>query len=104
MVMMFVGGLCCCLTDYSYYSYCRKSTGQELFVPARTHSGKAVNSLTPECVPPGTKTSHSEDFLLAKHTSHKPIFPSSGMVSMDEHTPPPGASLEGVGRGRHRRV
>jgi hypothetical protein len=22
--------------DYSYYSYCKKSTGQEFFVPART--------------------------------------------------------------------
>ena len=22
--------------DYSYYSYCRKSTGREFFVPART--------------------------------------------------------------------
>ncbi len=24
------------MTDYSYYSYCRKSTGREFFVPART--------------------------------------------------------------------
>jgi hypothetical protein len=36
----------------------------------------------------------SEDFLLAKHTSHKhphhdgAVFPSSGMVLMEEHTPP----------------
>ena len=30
------GELCCCLTDYSYYSYSRKSTGREFFVPART--------------------------------------------------------------------
>ena len=29
------------------------------------------NSLTPKCVPAGTKNSCSEDFLLAKHTSHK---------------------------------
>ena len=31
----------------------------------------AFNSLTPTCVPAGTKNSRSEDFLLAKHTSHK---------------------------------
>ena len=24
------------MTDYSYYSYCRKSTGREFFVPVRT--------------------------------------------------------------------
>jgi hypothetical protein len=28
----------------------------------------------------------------------------SGMVLMDERTPPSGAYSEGVGRGRHRRV
>ena len=30
-----------------------------------------VNSLTPKCFPTGTKNSRSEDFLLAKQTSHK---------------------------------
>ena len=49
------------------------------------------------------KNSRSEDFLLAKHTAHKhphhdgAVFPSSVMVSMDENTAPPGASLEGIG-------
>ena len=28
---------------------------------------KCINSLTPTCVPAGTKNSLSEDFLLAKH-------------------------------------
>jgi hypothetical protein len=48
-----------------------------------------------------------EGFLLAKHTSHKhphhdgAVCLSSGMVSMDEHTPPSGVSSEGVGRGLH---
>jgi hypothetical protein len=32
---------------------------------------KVINSLTAKCVPAGTKNSRSEDFLLAKHTSHK---------------------------------
>jgi hypothetical protein len=32
---------------------------------------KHINSLTPKCVPAGTKNSRSEGFLLAKHTSHK---------------------------------
>jgi hypothetical protein len=36
MVMMFGGELCCCLSEFLYYSYCRKSTGREFFVPART--------------------------------------------------------------------
>ena len=30
------GELCCCLSEFLYYSYCRKSTGQEFFVPTRT--------------------------------------------------------------------
>ncbi len=30
------GELCCCLTEFLYYSYCRKSTGRKFFVPART--------------------------------------------------------------------
>ena len=30
------GELCWCSTDFWYYSYCRKATGWELFVPART--------------------------------------------------------------------
>ena len=70
----------------------------------------AFNSLTSTCVPAGTKNSRSEDFLLAKHTSHKhphhdePFSHLASMVSMDEHTPPPGASSQGVGRGRPRRV
>jgi hypothetical protein len=44
MVMMFVGGVVCCLMDYSYYSYSRKSVKREFFVPAQTHCGKAVNA------------------------------------------------------------
>ena len=32
---------------------------------------QSLNSLTAKCVPAGTKNSRSEDFLLAKHTSHK---------------------------------
>jgi hypothetical protein len=32
---------------------------------------RRFNSLTSKCVPAGTKNSRSEDFLLAKHTSHK---------------------------------
>ena len=42
---------------------------------------------------------------IIHHTSHKhphhdeAICLSSSMVSMDEHTPPPGASLEGDGQG-----
>jgi hypothetical protein len=32
---------------------------------------KQLNSLTPKCVPAGMKNSRLEDFLLAKHTSHK---------------------------------
>jgi hypothetical protein len=69
-----------------------------------------VNSLTPKCVPEGTKNSRSEEFLLAKHTVHNhphhdgAVFPSSGMVLMDENTAPLGASLEGVGQGLHQRV
>jgi len=49
----------------------------------------------------------SMDEHTPKHTSHKhphhdaAVFPSSGMVFMDEHTAPPGASSEGIGRGRH---
>jgi len=51
------------------------------------------------------KNSHSEGFLLAihlKHTAHKhhhhdgAVCPSSGMVLLDEHTPPPGASAKGA--------
>jgi hypothetical protein len=33
------GELCCCSTDYSYYSYCRNPTGREFFVPAWTLIG-----------------------------------------------------------------
>ena len=38
---------------------------------ARFHLTNLFNSLTAKCVPAGTKNSSSEDFLLAKHTSHK---------------------------------
>jgi hypothetical protein len=42
------------------------------FAPAKISSlGFYFNSLTPKCVPAGTKNSRLEDFLLAKHTSHK---------------------------------
>jgi hypothetical protein len=36
MVVMFVGGLCRWSTEFPYYSYPRKPTGREFFVPART--------------------------------------------------------------------
>ncbi len=74
---------------------------------------KLLNSLDAKSVLAGTKNSRSEDFLLAKqlkHTVHKhhhhdgAISPSSAMVLIDEHTRPPGASLEGVGGVCHRRV
>ena len=64
------------------------------------------NSLTAKSVLKGTKNSRSEGFLLAKHKHTNiphhdgAISLSSGMVLMDEHTPPPGVSLQGVGRGR----
>jgi hypothetical protein len=35
MVVMFVGGLCRWSTKFLYYSYSRKPTGREFFVPAR---------------------------------------------------------------------
>ena len=72
-----------------------------------------VNGLTAKSVPAGMKNSRSEAFLLAKHlthTAHKhhhqdgPVCPFSGMVLLDEHTPPPGASVNGDGQGRHQRV
>ncbi len=59
------------------------------------------------------KNSHLEGFLLAKHlkhTAHKhhhhdgTVFPSSAMVLLDERTPPPGASAEGVKQGRLQMV
>ena len=59
------------------------------------------------------KNSHLEGFLLAKHlkhTAHKhhhhdgAVFPSSAMVLLDERTPPPGASAEGVKQGRLQMV
>ena len=68
-----------------------------------------INSLTAKSVLAGMKNFRSEGFLLAKHlkhTAHKhhhhdgAVCPSSGMVLMEEHTQPPGASLQGVGRGR----
>jgi hypothetical protein len=36
-----------------------------------TKIGKVINSLTAKCVPAGTKNSLSDDFLLAKLSSHK---------------------------------
>ena len=80
---------------------------REFFAPAGTEIG--VKLLTAKSVPAGTKNSRSEGFLLAKHlkrTAHKhhhhdgAVYPSSGMVLLDEHTLPPGASTKGVGRGR----
>ncbi len=69
-----------------------------------------VNSFTPKSVPAETKNSCLEGFLPTKHTAHKhphhdgALRLSSGMVSMVEHTPPPGASAEGVGHGCRQRV
>ena len=69
-----------------------------------------VNSLSAKSVPVGTKNSLLEGFWLAKasktqahkHPHHDgAVCPSSSMVLFAKHTPPPGASLEGVGRG-HR--
>ena len=66
-----------------------------------------LNSLTAKSVPMGMKNSRSEGFLLAqhlKHTAHKhqhhdeAVCPSSGMVLLDEHTPPPGASAKGLAK------
>ncbi len=68
------------------------------------------NSFTAKSIPAGTKNSRSEGFLLAKHTAHKhphhdgSVCLSSGMFSILEHSPPPGASVTGVGQGRHQRV
>ena len=36
MVMMFMGVLCRCSTEFSYYSYSTNTSVRELFVPART--------------------------------------------------------------------
>ena len=86
----------------------RPVAGKKMF-----HPYYWLNSLTAKSVPAGTKNSHSEGFLLEKHLKHTAhnhhhhdaaVCPSSGMVLMEEHTPPPGASLQGVGRGRRRRV
>jgi hypothetical protein len=74
---------------------------------------QAVNSLKPKTVPAGTKNSRSEGILLAKHlkhTAHKhhhhvgAVCPSSGMVLLDEHTPPPGSLRKGLAKGCRRRV
>jgi hypothetical protein len=68
-------------------------------------SKSLFNSFTAKSVPAETKNSRLEGFLLEKHTAHKhlnhdgAVCLSSGMVSMVEHTPPPGASAEGVGQG-----
>ena len=73
-----------------------------------------VNSLRAKSIPSGTKNSRSEGYSLAKHTAHKhphhdeAVCPSRGMALLAEHAPPPsptpGASLEGVDQGRHKRV
>ena len=39
MVMMFVGGVVLLFDKLLFYSYCRKSTGQEFFVSTRTLKG-----------------------------------------------------------------
>ena len=63
------------------------------------------NSLTAKSILAGTKNSRSEGFLLGKHlkhTAHKhhhhdgAVCLSSGMVLMEKHTPPPGASSQAV--------
>ena len=86
----------------------RSVAGKKMF-----HPNYWLNSLTAKSVPAGTKNSHSEGFLLEKHLKHTAhnhhhhdaaVCPSSGMVLMEEHTPPLGASLQGVGRGCRRRV
>ena len=88
-----------------------KSTATFLSIKhwAGTKIGKVIKGLTAKCVPAGTKNSLSEDFLLAKHTSHKhphhdePFSPLAAWFLMEEHTSPPGASLEGAGQGHHQR-
>ena len=66
--------------------------------------------LTPKSVLARTKNSRAEGLWLAKNTSHKhphhdgAVFPSSGMVLMEENTSPPRASSQGVGRDRRQRV
>jgi hypothetical protein len=69
------------------------------------------DSLTPKSLA-GTKTSlklkegfGASETQSNKHPHHDgPVCPSSGMVLLAEHTPPPGAPAEGVGQGRRRRV
>ena len=79
--------------------------GREFFIPAGTLI--AVKLLTAKSVLAGMKNFCSEGFLLAKHlkhTAHKhhhhdgAVCPSSGMVLLDEHTPPPGASAKGLAK------
>jgi len=74
---------------------------------------KTFNSLTAKSVPAETNNSRLEVFLLAKHLKHtaqkhhhhdRAVFPSSGMVLLDEHTPPPGTSSEWVGQGPFQMV
>ena len=81
-----------------------ESYGAGVFVPARTLT--AVKLLTAKSVQVGMKNSRSESFLLAKHlkhTAHKhhhhdgSVCPSSGMVLMEEHTPPLGLLPRGLG-------
>ena len=68
------------------------------------------NSLRAKSILAGKKHSRSEGVWLAKHIAHKHphldgvVFFSSGMVWIDDHTPSPGASVEGVGQGRRRWV
>jgi hypothetical protein len=61
MVVMFVGGLCRWSTEFPYYSYSRKPTGREFFVPARTHSRIPVK---PSMIFPNSLDSHMPAKLL----------------------------------------
>jgi len=99
---------CLCAVCFRCFTS-KKPSEREFFVPAGTDL--AANLLTSaKSILAGTQNSRSEGFLIAKHTSHYPshhdgaVCLSSGMVSMDEHTPPPEASSKGVGRGRCWRV
>ncbi len=53
------GELCWCSTEFLYYSFHRKPTGREFFIPAQTLTSKAVNSFTSKSVTGGTKTPSS---------------------------------------------
>ena len=53
--------------------------------------GKAVNSVTAKSVPTGTKNSHTEGFLLAKHKH-------TNIPTMMGPFPPPAAWFDGYAR------